>query len=201
MNKARLRLVAMVLVAFSLLVASCFQIRIIALIGEKALSAGATTTFKIDLYRQSDTNDATAYVVLLVGLQDLDFVSFSAFDQMGNFGGPYAAMSHTALRDYLLADDHCAANGISATDVDAASFDEWIAFRTPVEVDSSMGGFSQRFRQKLNVKREAGTDDASFGSIVVFAAAWNDDGDGVVESPSDSYVCTSMYMSGVPFKP
>jgi len=70
----------MVLVAFSLLVASCFQIRIIALIGEKALSAGATTTFKIDLYRQSDTNDATAYVVLLVGLQDLDFVSFSAFD-------------------------------------------------------------------------------------------------------------------------
>jgi len=202
MGKGKFRLVALVVAAFALVASACFQIRVIALIGDKALSEGATTQYKIDLYRISTTNDSTSYVVMMVGLQDLDFVSFSSFDLKGNFGGPLAITAHSALLTYMRADDHCSANGISATDVDAASFEEWALRRTTVEVDSSSGGFSQRFRIKLNVKRELGNDDDARGSIVVFSAAWDDfvgPMDGIVDD--GEVECTSVYMASIPFKP
>lgn len=199
MTKTRFRLAALVVVAFALVASACLQIRLIALVGDKALSPGEVATFKIDLYRQSDINDATGYVFLLMGTQDLDFSGTTNFDLKANFGGPFLPVADAALEAFLLASDRCSASGVSATDVDAANFDDWLVARTGVEIDSSIGGFSQKFRQKAYFAREAGTDNDASGTVVFFAGMWTDDGDGIAE---DGEVwCTSVFMTSIPFTP
>lgn len=198
MTRARLRLIAVVLVAFGLLVSSCFQIRAIKIAGPKALSPGGVTAFRIDQFKLVGGTD---YPFLLVGLQDLDYVSTTNFDLKGNWGGPFAVVSDDALRNLLLAGDTCSSSGVSATDVDAAGFDEWVALRTLVQVNEDLNVFNQNFRSKLTIKREAGTSDGNSGSIAIFSGVWDEtDGDNTAEA-GETFICTSAVMTGIPFQP
>jgi len=198
--KRRMRLFVLVVAAFSLIASACFQIRGIKVIGEKVLtSVGQSTELKIDMFRQSQINDSTNYVFLLIGLNDLDYGSTTNFDLKGNWGGPLSVASDTGLKNFLLADDNCAALGVSATDIDAASFDEWIAIRTTTKVDSSSNGFYKSMREKITVSREASTNDTSYGQIVVFSGVTGVTS-GWTSGLLGNTTCTSMFITGIPFK-
>lgn len=210
MTRRTLRTFALVLVAFALVASACFQIRVFANVGLKALSEGETTKFKIDLYRQSDVNDSNTYVFLLVGLDNLVSPTYSNWDLKGNFGGPFGSTgscatadkhcNHSALRDWMLASDRCSANGVSATDIQA-SMDSWSLRRTTNKIDSSPAGFSQRFRVNLFVTRAAGQNNNASGTVVVFSGSWNDGNNDGIPNVGDTWQCTSMVMTGVPFRP
>lgn len=210
MTRRTFRLFALVLVAFALVASACFQIRVFAMTGSKALAEGESTKFKIDLYRQSDLNDSTTYLFLLVGLDGLTSPTYSNWDLKGNFGGPFGSTGNcatagkhcndTALRNWMLASDRCAANGVSATDIES-SFSSWSLRRTTSTIDSSSGGFAQRFRMNLFVTRAVGQNNAGGGNIVVFSGAWADGNSDGVPNNGDTWTCTSMVMTGVPFKP
>ncbi len=197
MTKRVLRLMVLVVVAFSLIASACFQLRNVKLVGDKVLfNVGDVTTFKIDLFRQAVENDSTDYVFLLIGLQDLDYVSTTSFDLKSNWGGPISAVSDNGLRDYLLASDNCSALGVSAADIDTASFDEWKLLRTSGTVDSTINGFFKSMRIKVNVKRETGTPDTGSGDIVIFSG-------GTSKTSGWTGIdttCSSMFITSIPFK-
>jgi hypothetical protein len=199
MTPRRLRLLVLVVVAFSLVATACFGIRKVSLMAPRALSPAASTTFKVDLFRQSDVNDnGAAYTFLLIGLQDLDYKSNSNFDTQGNWGGPITAVGDATLRNWLLASDRCSADGISATTVDAAGFDEWKLIRTNSTVNSAANSFGKAMRVKIKVQREVGTADDSYGHIVIFSGNTTSDSSW---TKNVNTFCTSVFMSSVPFQP
>jgi hypothetical protein len=196
----RMRLFVLVVAAFSLIASACFQIRGIKVVGDKVLtSVGQSTQVKIDLFRQSQINDSTNYVFLLIGLNDLDYGSTTQFDLKGNWGGPLATTLDNGLESFLLADDNCAALGVSATDINAASFDEWVAIRTQVKVNSSNNGFFKSMREKITVSRETGTNDNNYGQMVVFSGVTGVTS-GWTSGLLGNTTCTSMFITGIPFK-
>lgn len=208
MNKTRLRIAALAIVAFSLVAGACFQMRVISLTGDKALSPGAGTQYKIDLFRMSDLNDSNGYIFLLIGLDDLNFNSWSNWDLKANFGGPFGSgtcgtankyCQHDALETLALTDDECSANGLSASTL-TSDYGTWYAFRTTNLINSGSYGLSQKFRVKLNVSRAGSTDDDAQGEIVVFSGSWNElSVNGTPES--GELTCTAVYMGSIPFKP
>jgi len=197
MGKSRFRLIAAGLVAFGLVLSSCFTIRVIG-VSPKALSPGGTAKVTVKLYRASSGTDTTTRVVLLIGLTDLDFGTVSLFDKKGNFGGPFARVSDNAARDVMLTAGQCTVSGVAASDI-AGAFDEWRAFRTIAVVDSSTNLLSKVFKVTFDVDRAASTSNSSFGSYVVFSAGWSDDGDGVPET--GEFICTSITSGSVAFQP
>ena len=196
MGKSRFRLIAAGLVAFGLVLSSCFTIRVIG-VSPKALSPGGTAKVTVKLYRASSGTDTTTRVVLLIGLTDLDFGTVSLFDKKGNFGGPFARVSDNAARDVMLTAGQCTVSGVDASDV--SFIDEWRAFRTIAVVDSSTNLLSKVFKVTFDVDRAAGTSNSSFGSYAVFSAGWADDGDGVPET--GEFICTSITSGSVAFQP
>ena len=196
MGKSRFRLIAAGLVAFGLVLSSCFTIRVIG-VSPKALSPGGTAKVTVKLYRASSGTDTTTRVVLLIGLTDLDFGTVSLFDKKGNFGGPFARVSDNAARDVMLTAGQCTVSGVDASDV--SFIDEWRAFRTIAVVDSSTNLLSKVFKVTFDVDRAASTSNSSFGSYVVFSAGWSDDGDGVPET--GEFICTSITSGSVAFQP
>lgn len=208
MSKTRMRVAALAVLAFSLVSSACFQMRVISLTGDKALAPGATTQYKIDLFRMSDANDSNGYIFMLVGLDDLDFFSFSNWDLKANFGGPFGLgacgtankyCADAALETLALTGTECSANGVSASDL-AGSYDEWHLYRMTTRINSASYGFSQKFRMRLNVQREGGTDDDSLGNIVVFSGNWSDLDD-QLDADSGELTCTAFYGGSIPFKP
>jgi hypothetical protein len=184
---------AIAVAAFALVLNGCigFTIRGFHFRGQKALEPGEATTLKIDMYRQAISTDTTAYVGLLIFVEDVDLVEVSDLDIKGNFGGPYTPVVDPALLAEL-DDSECYPDG---------SPGDSVLIRTPVEVDSSMGGFSQKFRTKLRLERPDGTDDDGVGGVFVFSVIWDDDGDAVPEAADDDILCTSGVMALVPYVP
>lgn len=210
MTRSRFRLAALVLVAFALVSSACFQIRFFSIVGTKALSPAEEGTFQFDLYRQSDGNDNTGYVFVMVGLQDLDYSGTGTFDMLGNWGGPYPTGGcgtggrvciDNALRNYLLTGTNCSANGVSASDIDSSQYDEWRLVRTTTKVSSASAGFDAPFRLRVQATREAGTTNDAFGHIVVFSGLWTDSGSTPGTIEAGEATCTSMVMTGMPFRP
>jgi len=195
MTKARFRLMAAGLVAFSLVLSSCFTLRVIG-ISPKSLGPGDTAKINVKLYPVSSSTTGAAPVVLLIGLEGLDPGTVSNFDKKGNFGGPFSRVTDNAIRDIMLAE--CTIYGVDASAVEP-NFDEWRAYRTIAAVNSAAGPITKAFKVSIEVDRAAGTDDTSFGYYVVFSGMWLDDGDGVVESGET--VCNGMMGGSVAFKP
>jgi hypothetical protein len=199
-SRSRFRLAALVIVAFALVSSACFQIRWFSLVGNKSLSPAAETQLQFDLHRMSVDNDNTGYIFMLLGLQDLDYTGSGPWDFQGNWGGPFTPMSDNTLRNYLLASDNCAANGVSATDMDASTYDEWKLMRTQVKFNSATQDLNDSFRLRLKVKREGGTTDTAFGHVVAFSGLWTDgNNDGIID-PGEA-TCTSAILTGIPFRP
>ena len=198
MGKGRFRLIAVALAAFGLVLSSCFALRVIS-ISPKVLSPGGTGKIAVKLFPSSSGSNSVSRVVLLIGLQDLDFGTVSQFDTKGNFGGPFARESDDALRDLMLSPGVCAPSGIDADTVEG-SFERWKAYRTTNAVDSSVAGLNKVFKVTFEVDREGGTDSTSFGSYIVFSAAWGDsDTDGVPDS--GEVICTGVMNGSVAFQP
>lgn len=197
MAKGRFRLIAAGLVAFSLVLSSCFTIRVIG-ISPKVLGPGDTVKINLKLYPSSSASNSTWRVVLLVGMVNLDPASASMFDKKGNFGGPFARVTDNAARDVLLTGTQCTVYGVSASDL-VGSFPEWRAYRTIDVVDSAAAAITKAFKVTINADRAAGTTNDSFGGYVVFSAAWNDDGDGTPEA--GEFFCTGMMGGSVAFGP
>ena len=197
MMRGRFKLIALGLAAFSLVLSSCFTIRVIG-ITPKVLSPGGTAKVTVKLYPVSTGTNGVTRPVLLIGLLDLDFGSVSLFDLKGNFGGPFAKVSDSAGRDVLLTPGQCTTSGVDASDVEA-SFDRWAAYRTVTTVDSSANTLSKVFKVTFRVDREAGSSSTSAGYYVVFSAAWSDDGDGTPEA--GEFICTGVMSGSVAFQP
>jgi len=197
MVRGRFKLIALGLAAFSLLLSSCFTIRVIG-VSPKVLGPGGTAKVVVKLFPVSTGTNGTTRPVLLIGLLDLDFGSVSLFDLKGYFGGPFARVSDAATRDMLLTPGQCTTSGVDASAVES-SFDRWAAYRTVATVDSSANALNKAFKVTFLVDREAGTSSTSAGFYVVFSAAWGDDGDGVAES--GEFICTGVMSGSVAFQP
>lgn len=197
MTKTRFRLIAAALLAFSLVLSSCFTIRVIN-ISPKALGPGDTAKINVKLFRSASSLDTSWRVVLLIGLNNLDPGSVSKFDKTGNFGGPFAKVTDNDARDILLTGTECTVYGIDAADL-VGSFAEWRAYRTIGAVDSSAAAVTKQFKVTLKVDRAAGTPNDGYGDYVIFSGAWNDDGDGVPEA--GEFICTGMMGGSIAFTP
>jgi hypothetical protein len=205
--RARSRRVAFVglVLALALVSSGCFQIRMFKIEGRYSLETTAPadqTAVQVDLYPMAlatalQQNDR---IVLLIGLQNLDFRLMQQWDPAGNWGGPYTAVRNDAIATYLRQGDNCTANGIEASDITGM---EWLGFASPGNV-TAMGltweDLADVFRIRFRVARPAETDDFDYGSVVVFSAGWlESDGDGIPED--DELVCTGMVAFSVPFRP
>jgi hypothetical protein len=158
---------------------------------------------QLDLYPMAlstalQTNDR---VVLLIGLQDLDFHSMRPWDPGGNWGGPLASFRNDAVATFLLEEGNCTANGVDASDMEG-DYDEWLAYvsNDPVDATSlTWADLAEVFRVRFRVERPDGTDDSNYGSVVVFSAGWADEGNGV--PAGQELVCTGMIAFSIPFRP
>jgi hypothetical protein len=188
--------------ALALLTSGCFQIRLFKIKGRYSLEPGTATAVQLDLYPVAlSLGNAGSRVVILIGLEQLDYHSRSQFDLVGNWGGPMGSTQNDTAEGVLLTAGECTAYGVDAADM-AASYDEWYAFVSNDTVDTTGITWSELadvFRLRIRVQREAGTDDDSFGNVVVFSAWWMDDGNGVAEA--GELVCNSMMASSIPFRP
>ena len=202
MSRGRFRLVAVAILAFAMVMSSCFVIRVVQLTN-KSLGPGEQTRFKVSMYRAADNSDSTGYVFLLVGLEDLDLSNFAKFDQKENFGGPFNSTSDNSLRDELVGTAAlCTAGGMSAKEVyDAGTMDSWHAYRTTVKVNSTNGGFNARNLVKFLLTRSASTSDVDYGQVVIFGGTWIDPtNDGAATSAAE-VGCTSVIWTNVAFVP
>ncbi len=197
----RLPIVVLILV-LALLTSGCFQIRLFKIQGRYSLAPGAATAVQMDLYPVAlSLGNAGQRVVILIGLEQLDYHSRSQFDLAGNWGGPMGSTLDSTAETVLLSGGVCMANGIDAADM-GASYDEWFAFVSNSTVDTTgitWANLAEVFRLRIRVQREAGTDDDSLGNVVVFSAWWMDDGNGIVEA--GEIVCNSMVATSIPFRP
>jgi hypothetical protein len=194
--------VAVLVLALALLTSACFQIRLFKIKGVYSLSPGTSTAVQLDLYPVAlSLGNAGSRVVILIGLEQLDYHSRSQFDLTGNWGGPMGSGQDDTAEAVLLTAGNCTAYGVDAADM-AGDYDEWYAFVSGSTVDTTgitWAELADVFRLRIRVQREAGTDDDSFGNVVVFSAWWMDDGDGVAEA--GEFVCNSMVASSIPFRP
>lgn len=202
--RSRPRRVAMIVlvVVLALLTTGCFQIRLFKIKGRYSLPPGTSTAVQLDLYPVAlSLGNAGSRVVILIGLEQLDYHSRSQFDLAGNWGGPMGSGQDNTAEAVLLTAGNCTAYGVDAADM-ASDYDEWYAFVSGNTVDTTgitWSDLADVFRLRIRVQREAGTADDSFGNVVVFSAWWMDDGDGVAEA--GEFVCNSMVASSIPFRP
>lgn len=205
MGKSRFRVVAALLVVFSLLFSACFQIRYLSY-WPKALTPGGTAKIKVNMFPMGlDTIDdfPETRPFILVGLQSDTLVrnTVSDFDKTANWGGPYSATRHNNLRDYLLGDMKCGSYGAYASDLASySSWDEWFAYAMDSTIDlSSMtaADFERAFRVNIQLDRAPGSDNGAVGQLVIFSGAWLDDGDDVAEG--SEAVCTGVIFMAIPF--
>jgi len=202
--RTRSRRVAMIVLVLvlAMLTSGCFQIRLFKIKGRYSLPPATSTAVQLDLYPVAlSLLNAGSRVVILIGLEQLNYHSRSSFDLAGNWGGPMGSGQDDTAEAVLLTAGECSAYGVDAADM-AASYDEWYAFVSSNTVDTTgitWAELADVFRLRIRVEREAGTTDDSFGNVVVFSAWWQDDGDGVAES--GEFVCNSMVATSIPFRP
>ncbi|MEX1207644.1 MAG: hypothetical protein WEE36_03425 [Acidimicrobiia bacterium] len=198
MPRSRFRLMVAALAVFSLVATACFQI-IAFKLSKSALSLGEKGQIVVDLGRVASSLDSTGYVFLLIGVDStLDLNGVSKFDVQRNFGGKFNAVSHNALRDFLLTGANCSAGGMSASDVESA-FDTWSAFRTTVKVNSAAGALGDTNRVKAKVQRNGGSS-SSFGDYIIFAGTWTD-GNNDLAPGGGELACTSIIGGEIPYRP
>lgn len=196
----RVATIVLVLV-LALLTSGCFQIRLFKIKGRYSLAPGTSTAVQLDLYPVALSTGTASRVVILIGLDQLNYHSRSLFDLAGNWGGPAASTQNDTAEGLLLTAGTCAANGVDAADM-ATFYDDWYAFVANDVVDTTgltWADLADVYRLRIRVEREAGTTDDSLGSVVVFAGFWVDDGDGVVEA--GEMLCNSMVATSIPFRP
>lgn len=203
MRKSRLWLMAALLVVFGLLTSACFQIRYLSY-WPKALTVGEIAKVKVNLFPVATSIGVEAYVVILVGLDDLDLDSVSDFDMLGNWGGPYTSSQLVPLETLMLTNGECRepSSGVDAQDF-AAGYPDWYAIRSNNLIDASgltAADLERAMRVNIKVERPAGTASNGYGSMVIFTGGWGDlDTDGVPDS--GEVVCTGMLTMTIPFRP
>jgi hypothetical protein len=198
-TRSRRVAVIVLVLALALLTSGCFQIRLFKIQGRYSLPPGLSTAVQLDLYPASLATGIASQVVILIGLDQLNYHSRSSFDLAGNWGGPMASSQNNTMRDLLRTVGNCQSNGIDAGNV--TGFDEWYAFVSNDVVDTTgltWADLANVFRLRIRVEREAGTTDDSFGSVMVFAGFWADDGDSVAET--GEAFCNSMVAFSIPFR-
>ena len=205
MKRSRIWLLLALLLAIALLASGCFQIRGLKL---KALSLAANESgiAKLELYPVSmaEIESFDARVVLLIGVDEIEFDKVSAFDNTANWGGPFPFQRLASLRDILLTEGNCSFSGIDAFDM-KDSYDEWRAYVTLAEIDLEGGATAAELEKlmKVNLSLQAPTDAAAGGrgNVVVFSAAWDDDVIGVLPGVPEAgeALCTGMVTFSIPY--
>jgi len=197
----RVALIGLVLV-LALITAGCFQIRMFKIDGRYSLEPGTSTAVQVDLYPMALTGTVMTsdQIVLLIGLDNLNFHSMNPWDPGGNWGGPLASVRNDAVANFLLEEGNCNANGVDASDMEGW-YDDWLAYASVDRVDGTgltWADLARVFRIRFRVERPAGTGDSEYGSVTVFSAGWADDGDGVAEG--EELICTGMVAFSIPFR-
>ncbi|MCB2225007.1 MAG: hypothetical protein KQH83_12660 [Actinobacteria bacterium] len=186
------KLVPLVL-ALALVTSGCFQIRYFQQKPDGAIGPDEVGKVYLRLYQVSQSEMNTdAYTFILIGIDaDLKLKLVGNFDTKGNFGGPFTRVRDDDLRDVLIADDNCSANGISASDITGMA--NWYAYRTDVKMDSTAGGYNDPLLVHVRLKRNfADPDDR--GDFVIFSGTWADlTGEGDPD-PGEA-VCAGMIFS------
>jgi hypothetical protein len=198
MGKSRFRVVAALLVVFSLLFSACFQVRGFR-VGPKDLAPGETAKIKLTFTPMGLDWAADHKVVVLVGLNRLDFRGISDFDIKGLWGGPFTVSNNTALRDHLLTPGVCTSFGIDVSDVTGMT---WRAYATNDVVPATgLTAAELLIKARLNVQvdRSPGTPNGEAGHFLVLSGWWADAGNDGVYSAGEAAVCTGAVLASVSF--
>jgi len=207
MRRSRIWLLLGLLLVIALVTSGCFQIRMFRL-NVDSLAAGETVSVRLESYPVSmDVADTqSGYFVLLIGYDNIDWQGASPIDADGNWGGPYGKGNSIPLRNLLLTDGMCNANGVDAQDMEG-SFSDWRVVVSDTEFGPSstagatLGQLALRNRVQIRFTAPAGVGDGDRGDVVVFSAVW-DDGlfGGTAGLPEAGEVaCTGMISFSVPY--
>jgi hypothetical protein len=203
-KRSRTWLLLALLLAIALVTSGCFQIRMFKL-NKDSLSAEETVTVRVETYpvSMSTTDTSSGYFFLLIGYDNIAWHGSSQVDVEGNWGGPYNKGNNTALKNLLLTDGMCNANGVDAQDM-AASFAAWRV----VVSDTQFGPEGPTAAQLDDVNRvqlyfdaPSAVSDGDRGDVVVFSGIWDDEWiaslPGVPEAAE--IACTGMISFSVPY--
>lgn len=199
MKRPHFRLFTLLLVILALALSSCFAIRGIRL-NVDYLGPGETARVRIELRPTEIDQGTNSWVVLLIGLDDAALSRVSAFDLLGNWGGPLDRVKDDAAEAVMLTEGNCAQAGIDAADMES-SFDRWYVYRTRDRVDNSTltgADMAKGFIVNLLVDRPPRAGDGDSGKVAIFSGNWSDlITNGVPEA--GEFVCTGFMSVIIPY--
>jgi len=206
-KRSRIFLLLGLLLVIALVTSGCFQIRMFKL-NKDSIAAGEMVTVRVETFpvSMSTTDTQQGYFFLLIGYDNIDWQGSSQVDADGNWGGPYNKGNNNALRNLLLTDGMCNANGVDAQDMES-SFSDWRVVVSSTEFGpegATAGQLGLRNRVQLYFNGPAGVGDGGRGDVVVFSGVWDDDlfnsGPGETGVPTgEEIACTGMISFSVPY--
>jgi hypothetical protein len=203
-KRSRIFLLPALLLVIVLVTSGCFQIRMFKL-NKDSIAAGEMVTVRVETFpiSMNTTDTQSGYFFLLIGYDNIDWQGASQVDVDANWGGPYNKGNNIALKDLLLTDGMCNANGIDAQDM-AASFADWRVVVGDTEFGpegATAAELGLRNRVQLYFNGPAGVGDGDRGDVVVFSGIWDDEWiaslPGVPEAAE--IACTGMISFSVPY--
>jgi hypothetical protein len=160
MKRSRTWLLVALTLVVALLSAGCFQIRAF-FIEPKSLAAGEVAQVKLSLFPLSTNafDTQVGRVVLLVGIDDIEFAYASNFDLTGNWGGPVGQTTGGALRTLMRSGGVCSARGVDASAVTGFT---WRAILSTADIGADPPTAAQLddvLRVNLGFRAPAGVGD------------------------------------------
>ncbi len=177
--------------ALPFLLSSCFVLNDF-WVGAPTLNPGQKTTAFFALYPASTTSDIS-YQFVLVGVDDPAQLGIgrATWGSNGTFGGPVPMTLRGNLDDLFANPGTCTSSGLDFADITGMT---WKGFSTPTPVnDRGRVGRLAMVEVRLSAKTTASTDERS--TVVGVTGSWGDDGDGIPESPDDTFTCTGISIS------
>jgi len=162
---------------------------------DTSLTPGGTTTARFTVQPYSE-EPLKAYPFVLLGVDDAAQLNFgkATWGANGEFRGPLKMDPSPGFAATLDADGGCQAAGLDFGSV-VGQF-SWRGYVTPMAI-SNRGDVNHKATVDVAVKAKASAARNTNSTTMAITGLWDDDGDGVVESDDDVFLCTGNATASV----